>query len=407
MEINLYICTMKKIEELSLSDFVYDLPESKIAQFPLAKRDDSKLLVYKNNQISHHSFTDISTQIPGDSLLVFNNTRVIPARIFFQKETGATIEVFLLEPESPSKEVASCMESQSPVEWVCAIGNLKKWKENTQLSIALDGVTLNATLLNRESQLVELSWNNPLSFSEILEITGKIPLPPYIKRKAETVDLERYQTVYSLNKGAVAAPTAGLHFTDEILNTLQSNGTQIAYTTLHVGSGTFKPVKNSKVYEHPMHYEEVQIELKLIEKILNNKGKIIPIGTTSMRTLESLFWYGYLLSIDTSNSFVIDKDLPYHTTHKIPSLEESFQLIYAKHRHEKTFSGNTGIYILPGYTFRVCQGLVTNFHMPGSTLIMLIAAFTGQSWKTIYNAALENNYRFLSYGDSSLILPNG
>ncbi|MGK7389454.1 MAG: S-adenosylmethionine:tRNA ribosyltransferase-isomerase [Candidatus Cyclobacteriaceae bacterium M2_1C_046] len=395
--------------KLNLEDFKYELPEEKIAQHPLKERSASKLLHYNKGAISHKIFREITDLLPHNSQLIFNNTRVIPARLFFTKSTGAIIEIFLLEPLKPFHQREKAMEAVSPVEWRCMIRNLKKWKEDElSITIAQFDVTLYARLIDRENQIVQLSWKpSHYSFAEIVESAGKIPLPPYMKREATEEDQVSYQTVYANQKGAVAAPTAGLHFTPEILNELKSKGIKHDYLTLHVSAGTFQPIKEEDVHKHKMHEEEIVIKKGNLQFLLANKGPVIPVGTTSMRTLESLYWFGVKLISDPEASFFIPQMYPYQEHADLPPKKESLERVL-KHLEENQLDniiGSTEIFIYPGYTFRICEGLITNFHLPGSTLILLIAALVGDDWKKIYEEALKNDYRFLSYGDSSLLIP--
>ncbi|MBR9775138.1 MAG: S-adenosylmethionine:tRNA ribosyltransferase-isomerase [Cytophagales bacterium] len=396
-----------------LKDYFYDLPEQFIAKHPLEFRDKSKLLHFENGKIKHEKFSNISGLIPANSHLVFNNTKVIPARLHFQKPTGAKIEIFLLNPILPATVIQLSMESTGPVTWKCMIGNLKRWKENEELSsqIVIDSVcySLKAKLVNRENREVELSWSpDDKSFASIVEASGEVPLPPYLNRAAEDADKVRYQTVYSDKEGAVAAPTAGLHFTDQTLFDLKAKGISIEYLTLHTGAGTFQPIKHDNIIEHPMHSEQMVFTIENIVNLIAAKGNIIAVGTTSMRSLESLYWFGVNLLLGKSNEFQIEKLTPYQEYARLPNKEESLEAIlqWMQANQLKQLMGSTEIFIFPGYEFKLCNGLVTNFHQPGSTLILLVAAFTHGKWREIYREALENNYRFLSYGDSSLLWNN-
>lgn len=393
---------------MNLSDYTYPLPDERIAAFPLAKRELSKCLIYKDGAITHGSFTSVPDELPADSTLFFNNTRVLPARLYFTKATGARIELFLLEPLSPFTEIAAAMLAQKSATWKCMIGNLKKWKNET-LVTELTGdhgtFPLHASLVDRENGIVEFSWDTKDTFSEIVHAVGKIPLPPYIKRQLTADDYERYQTVYARLDGAVAAPTAGLHFTDNILKQIRQKGITMEELTLHVSAGTFQPIKENDISRHQMHAEEMVITRHNITQLLA-AVKRIAVGTTSMRTLESLYWYGAKLLKDNTAPFHVSQFDPYENTSP-PPVQQAMAAILQKMDVEKSdvLTGRTEIFIYPGYTFRVCHGLITNFHMPGSTLILLVAAFVGEDWKKIYDEALEKNYRFLSYGDSSLLIP--
>lgn len=384
--------------DLRLEDYSYDLPDSRIAKHPTKERGTSKLLVYRQGNIQHLQFGDIVDQLPREATLVFNDTKVIPARIIVHKETGARIEIFLLEPLAPSKVHEEVMHSRGKCTWKCMIGNAKKWKPKTTLKH--DMVPFSATRTGSDE--VTFSWEG-MNFSELLEEVGKIPLPPYIHREVEQEDKDRYQTVYSKMNGAVAAPTAGLHFTENIMGRLQGKGIQTEYVTLHVSAGTFQPIKVDDIEEHPMHNEQIWIKRATIETLLAGK-KIIAVGTTSMRTLESLYWFGVRLQQGQHN-FHIKKEDPYNleALHKREALENVLR--YMDKQQLQQLGGETEIFLYPGYTFRICDGLVTNYHMPGSTLILLVAAFIGEDWRKVYKEALENGYRFLSYGDSSLLLP--
>ena len=393
--------------EILTKDYWYDLPQEKIALYPLPDREKSKLLVYHRGDIQHSRFEMLSSFLPSNSALYFNNTKVIPARIYFQKETGAVIELFLLNPILPSVLVQQAMEARKSNQWVCTIGNLKRWTQGTTLTKIINDVTITAKLVDRKKGIVELSWTpEDLSFAEVLSQVGNTPLPPYLNRAAEEIDRQRYQTVYSNPAGAVAAPTAGLHFTDKILNEIKRLGHRIEFLTLHVSAGTFQPVKVENVKDHPMHSEQMIVTLPILEELLSNRFSIA-VGTTSMRTLESLYWYGVKLINNPDEAFIIQQFDPY----RLPShftMKEALQAILTKIKKEKLkfITGETSMMIMPGYQFKITKGLITNFHQPGSTLMLLVAAFIGDSWKDIYKQALQNNYRFLSYGDSSLLLPD-
>jgi len=380
-----------------LKDYHYSLPEEKIAAFPLADRASSKLLTYKKGEIGHRIFRELPGELPPQSLLVFNNTRVIPARLIFQNPTGARIEVFLLEPSQPANYEQS-MGAHGSCKWDCMIGNAKRWKSG---KIEVPEIGLKATRVDDE---VTFSWSVDVSFSEILEQAGRIPLPPYIHREVEESDKERYQTVYSRHEGAVAAPTAGLHFTDELLAELKEKGFREDFLTLHVSAGTFQPIKADTPEEHPMHREQIIITKGNLDALLSSDA-VIPVGTTSMRTLESLYWYGVKL-LSGEQDFFIPKMYPYEGQQSI-SKEAALQAVrtHMEAVSVETLIGHTEIFIFPGYRFRICNGLITNFHLPGSTLILLVAALIGDDWRKVYAEALTNDYRFLSYGDSSLLLP--
>lgn len=399
-----------EIQRIDLKEYEYTLPEERIAKHPLEKRDHSKLLEYKKGSIHHRHFFDLPALLDSDSLLVYNNTKVIPARLVFQRQTGARIEVFLLQPVTPSRVMSEIMASKKPVVWETMIGNLKKWKDGEALqgtvTVANQQVVLTARLLNRELNQVEFSWSEEeIAFVDLVEACGETPLPPYLNRKAQEEDKSRYQTVYSEKEGAVAAPTAGLHFTEEIFEDLRKKGVQEAALTLHVSAGTFQPIKVQTVEEHPMHSEQMEIRLETIEKLLNHKGKIIAVGTTSVRTLESMYWFGVQLLENRGTLFKIEKLTPYARRESLPTDKEALEAIVKEMKAKSVDSllGTTEIFLFPGYKFQLVDGLITNFHQPGSTLVLLIAALLGEDWKKVYHEALATDYRFLSYGDSSLL----
>ena len=392
-------------KDIQIKDYWYDLPPERIALYPLPERDQSKLLVYKDGCIQHAKFQQLSSFLLTSSTLFFNNTRVIPARLNFQKDTGASIELFLLNPVWPSPLVQQAMESTQSNQWVCTIGNLKRWTEGLTLIKNLPDATISATLIDREKGVVAFHWTPPeLSFAEIISRAGNTPLPPYLKRNAEESDRLRYQTIYSHHDGAVAAPTAGLHFTERIIEELKSRGHTLEFLTLHVSAGTFQPVKTANAAEHTMHSEQMVITYENIRQ-LQVANHVTAVGTTSLRTLESIFWYGTKLIHDPSADFEIPQ-FPYRLSTPY-SREEVIAAILQKMEKEnlEKITGETSIMIMPGYDFKITNALITNFHQPGSTLMLLIAAFVGKDWKQIYEEALQNNYRFLSYGDSSLLLP--
>lgn len=390
---------------IDIKHYTYELPPEKIATHPLQERDQSKLLVYGDGEILHQKFYELHTQLPSSTTLYFNNTRVIQARLHFEKESGAVIEVFLLHPVSPSTLLNTAMQSTVKCQWRCTIGNLKRWKNDTVLIKRGGQFDLQAILLDRAEGLVEFRWSGDLPFGVVVNEFGETPLPPYIKRAPELEDKDRYQTLYSKNEGAVAAPTAGLHFTHAVLEKMRESGIRQQFLTLHVSAGTFQPVKVENAAEHVMHSEQIVISRENVMALLE-KRFVVAVGTTSMRSLESVYWYGAKLQNDPRASFRISQDDAYNLPQML-SLEESLRNVLQKMDRESTDSltGNTAIYIVPGYSFRVCRGLITNFHQPGSTLMLLVAAFIGEDWRKIYQAALANNYRFLSYGDSSLLLP--
>lgn len=389
---------------INIKDYSYELPADRIATHPLQNRDQSKLLVYKDGKIIHTQFKTLAEQIPLNSILFFNDTKVIPARLYFQKETGAQIELFLLNPIQPSSLLQLAMEATSGVSWKCAIGNLKRWTDETVLTKKINKIELQARLENRQETIVNFSWTpTDISFAEIINTIGVTPLPPYIKREADPSDRERYQTIYSHYEGAVAAPTAGLHFTEQVLDDIIQHGNKIDFLTLHVSAATFQPVKVDNATDHEMHSEQIVINKKNIENLSLDKP-IVAIGTTSARTLESLYWYGVKLIHDPTADFTISQFDPYQLP-QLHSMADAIKAVANKMKTEnlESITGNTSIFILPGYKFKVCNSLVTNFHQPGSTLMLLVAACVGEDWEKIYKEALENDYRFLSYGDSSLL----
>jgi S-adenosylmethionine:tRNA ribosyltransferase-isomerase len=386
---------------ISKSDFFYDLPEHKIAFYPLPERDGSKLLVYRDGEITDSNFIELDQYLPEDSLLIFNETKVIPARLIFTSESGAQIEIFCLQK---TQEV----EHNSEV-WLCYVGNAKKWKQD---KLILSNVfnELNAQIIGKSEDTFEVkfSWNSDKTFVELLDIFGATPLPPYIKRKAEEIDKKSYQTVFSKHKGSVAAPTASLHFTEKVLKKLAEKNIKSLKVTLHVGAGTFKPIKSKNVLEHKMHEEYFEVSLEIIAYLAAlPKKKIIPVGTTALRTMETLYWLGvkaFIKNLKTESSLFFAQ-FEYRNLPQDISFSDSMSALYDFMQKENmaSISGNTQIMITPDYKIKSSIAIVTNFHQPESTLLLLISAFVGAKWKTIYNHALLNDYRFLSYGDSSLI----
>lgn len=399
--------------EINLEKYNYELPDERIARFPVEPRDSSKLLLYKDLQISEDVFYNVKNHLPENTFLVFNNTKVIPARLFFQKANGVVIEVFLLNPVEPSNVVSQVMETTETCTWACMIGNKKRFKEKIVGAYRIrpsDDETaeleLTAELVDSEKNYVKFSWNNSdLTFAEIVRYFGQIPLPPYLKRETEQKDYDTYQTVYSKNDGAVAAPTAGLHFTEQVFADLAQKGIKHDFVTLHVGAGTFQPIKVQNVVEHKMHCEQIVFDKSFIINLLENVSFVIPVGTTSMRSLESLYWFGVKL-LSGKQDFFIEKLLPYNQTESFTT-EQSLKAVidYMTKNNLSQLVGETEIFIFPSYEFKICKGIITNFHQPDSTLILLVAALVGENWKKIYDYALENNFRFLSYGDSSLLIP--
>ena len=408
---------MKDPRTLSIKDFTYHLPEEKIANYPLPDRDASKLLIYKAGNISEDIYRNIADHIPEDSLLIFNDTKVVEARLLFQKATGGIIEIFCLEPDDQYPDITTAMHQYEKVFWKCFIGGASKWKKNQllekKIELADRIMILTAKYIDKkaDSFKIELSWNDPqISFSEMLHLGGNIPLPPYIKRNVEVDDSVRYQTIYAHHDGSVAAPTAGLHFTDTIFEKLNEKNIQKDFVTLHVGAGTFKPVKSDLMEGHEMHEEYFLVKKSTIINLINHFEKnIIAVGTTSLRTIESLYWLGVKLSLDSGlNTIELTQWEAYELDkHKI-SIIDSLQSLLSWMEKNKMdqLAAKTQIIIAPGYIFRIVNGLITNFHQPQSTLLLLVAAIAGNNWQIIYNYALENDFRFLSYGDGSLLWVN-
>lgn len=408
--------------EVNIDDYDYNLPDERIAKYPLAKRDDSKLLVYKGGEITDSHFYNISDYIPANSLMIFNNSKVIQARMHFQKSTGAQIEIFCLEPYQPH-DYALNFQQKGKCSWVCLIGNLKKWKEGVlykTISIGERQIEISVNRIHSvgDSHIVEFSWNDKtFTFADILDVVGELPIPPYLNRDTEENDKETYQTIYSKIKGSVAAPTAGLHFTDTVFNSLKQKGVELDEVTLHVGAGTFKPVKTTNIDEHVMHSEFISVRKALIEHLLRHTGLVIAVGTTSVRTLESLYYLGQILGDNSDNPHLkVEQNMPYlYRSGRGLSVKESLQNIinYLNAHNLPALIAETQIIIKPGYVYQVVDGMVTNFHQPKSTLLLLVSAFLNDNdnsnpvfgnWKKIYSHALECDYRFLSYGDSSLLL---
>ena len=398
-------------KKISIKDYDYNLPSDRIAKYPLAERDLSKLLVYKNQTIIESKYNSIQDFLPSDSLLFFNNTKVIPARLFFKTSFGKNIEVFCLEPISRNADVYSCMLQKENAQWKCLVGGAAKWKEQF-VYLHVSNLIIKAEIKEREQGtfILDFTWQpSELSFAEVLQIAGAIPIPPYLKRETENIDLERYQTIYADKEGSVAAPTAGLHFTDNVFLKLKTKGIEPTYLTLHVGAGTFKPVKSKTLADHEMHGEYLDVSLTTLEFLYQNIDKLVTaVGTTSMRTLESLFWIGEKIAQQPNikpTELFVDQWQPYSDSNKQMSAKESLKnIIEFLHQHQlKSLYAKTSIIIAPGYEFKIVNALVTNFHQPESTLILLIAAFIGEDWRKVYQYALDNDFRFLSYGDGSLL----
>lgn len=404
-------------KNLSINDFIYDLPESFIAKYPLEIRDQSKLLVYQKGIIETDQYANLSAHLPKGTLLIFNNTKVVEARLLFEKESGRKIEIFCLEPADEYADITSAMLQKGKVRWKCLVGGAKKWKEGSlKCMIGKDfaDLTLSATKVSKEQEyfIIELTWNKQgLTFAEVLHLAGQIPLPPYLNRAAESEDKERYQTIYAKQDGSVAAPTAGLHFTDSLFKKLDEQEVKRSFVTLHVGAGTFQPVKSDKMEDHEMHVEFIEVDRPFIETLFNqlvSDHPVVAVGTTSLRTIESLYWLGLKTINDPTISIaslqVYQWD-PYEIETKDHSSIDAIKslLRWMERNCQDRLITKTQIIIAPGYTFRIIKGLITNFHQPQSTLLLLVSAIVGNSWKDIYNYALENDFRFLSYGDGSLL----
>lgn len=405
---------MTDSKELRIADYAYHLPEEKIALYPLPQRDTARLLIYNNGHIEENTFKNLVAYLPENALLVFNNTRVIPARLLFRKSTGSTIEVFALKPVN-ALDISAALQQAGSIDYLCLVKGAAKWKSSLLEKSVIrnnENVLLQATLIEKKTDAfhIRLSWQPAsLPFAEVLQIFGEMPIPPYLHRAAETADAERYQTIYASRQGSVAAPTAGLHFTDAVLQSLQQKNIAVAYTTLHVGAGTFKPVKAETLAGHEMHAEWICVERNLLEKLIQ-QPRIIPVGTTSLRTLESICWLGlktilypqiHPADLSLSQWEVYEKGWPEHVT-----VAEALQALlrWMDQQQLTQLITRTQILIAPGYTFRLCKELITNFHQPQSTLLLLIAALIGDNWKAVYEYALKNDFRFLSYGDSSYLV---
>ncbi len=407
---------MQKTQDIRIEEFNYSLPDERIAKFPLSQRDRSKLLLYRPGSVSESEFFHLPDLLPADSLLVFNNTKVIQARLHFRKETGALIEVFCLEPLLPNDYLLSFQSNKECV-WACMVGNLKKWKSGTlSRTVMIDGesVTLYADRGRAYGNSFEIrfSWDNPeVSFASLLDIIGELPIPPYLNRETEESDKETYQTVYSKIEGSVAAPTAGLHFTNDVLSALKRKSIPCLELTLHVGAGTFKPVKSETIEGHEMHTEFISVERSLILSLAETDRRIIAVGTTSVRTLESLYYVGRTLEYNpdaTSDELKVRQWQPYDNTFAEIDFRKALHNIvdYLDRRGLSRLVTVTQIIIAPGYVFKIVRGMITNFHQPQSTLLLLVSAFVDGRWKEIYDYALSHDFRFLSYGDSSLLLPD-
>ena len=408
---------LKQLKDLSISDFDYFLPPQKIAIFPLEERDQSKLLIYKNGTITRDIYLNLAHHLPPKTFLVFNDTKVIKARILFTKPSGAVIEIFCLEPYEDVNDYAIVLQKKKSVRWKCMIGGAGKWKQKyleKKLMIDSNTVTLKAELVEKlsDAYVAELSWSpGDYSFAEIVEHAGEVPLPPYIKRKPVESDAERYQTIYSMHEGSVAAPTAGLHFTKKIFSSFKEKNIDTGFVTLHVGAGTFKPVKSDTMEGHEMHAEWIDVSLHFIEQLIKNiSNGIFCVGTTSVRTVETLYWMGVkamlypeatIEKLEIKQWEVYEKEMLNNFTTPEDALKSL--LIFLRNKKTERLFTRTQIIIAPGYQFRVTRGMITNFHQPKSTLLLLVAAMAGEKWKEIYAYALNNDFRFLSYGDGCLI----
>ena len=400
---------------IQIKDYNYPLPEERIAKYPLAERDSSKLLVYRHGSIGEDVFRNLPGYLPKGALMVFNNTKVVQARLHFHKETGALIEIFILEPALP-KEYQENFARKGECEWLCLVGNLKKWKEGTLTLTLPQGGILRAERLGHEgtSERIRFSWENSLTWAEILEQVGELPIPPYLNRKTEKSDLTTYQTVYSRIKGSVAAPTAGLHFTKRVLEEISSHRIEREEVTLHVGAGTFRPVKSEDIGGHDMHTEHISVNRTTVEKLIAHEGHAIAVGTTSVRTLESLYFMGLIAhelmeqGRDTGDAeeLHVTQWIPYDREYTVSSKEALEMLLQYLDKHRlDVLHSSTQIIIAPGYEYRIVKIMVTNFHQPQSTLLLLVSAFVGGDWHSIYDYALCHGFRFLSYGDSCLLFP--
>lgn len=402
-------------KNISILDFTYELSAERIALHPLAERDASNLLIYKNSIIQQDVYKNITAYLPADSLLIFNNSKVIKARIRFKKNSGGIIEIFCLEPYEAVNEYSTVMNKKGSVKWKCMIGGVSKWKER-ELAISNGQLAIKAKLIEKlsDAYVVEFLWTPAdLSFAEVLETFGDTPLPPYIKRDTEATDTERYQTIYAKDEGSVAAPTAGLHFTSAIFNSLAKKNIETDFVTLHVGAGTFKPVKAATMQLHEMHAEWIDVSVAMIENLIAQLHKtIVAAGTTSVRTLESLYWLGVKANLQpTIKQLSITQWEVYETplaNCNITATEALSSLLnWLKHNNYKKLFTQSQILIAPGYKFKIANAIITNFHQPQSTLLLLVAAAIGDDWQKVYSYAMQNNFRFLSYGDGSLLFING
>lgn len=401
---------MEHPSAIRIEDYTYDLPNERIALKPISKRDASKLLIYRNGNIETDQYQNIAQHLPENCLLVFNNTKVIPARLRYKKPTGSTIEIFCLEPANAAEGYHQALNAKHTSQWLCLVGGISKWKEDYlsfEIPFMDHSFTLKASLDQKgKTPVVQFDWEEPISFVEVLHHVGKIPLPPYIKREDDEEDVNRYQTTYAVHEGSVAAPTAGLHFTPQVIESLNASNINHLYLTLHVGAGTFKPVTAERLEQHEMHGEWIDVDLKTLDQLQQNKNRIA-VGTTSLRTLETLYWLGVKCSLNISNPLSLSQWEVYesHLVDVTISYEEAIEHLktYLMANKMSSLYMQTHILIAPGYKIRSTVGIVTNFHQPQSTLLLLVAAGVGSDWKSIYQYALDNDFRFLSYGDGSLL----
>lgn len=406
--------TLDKVRNLRIADYNYSLPDERIAKHPLAQREQCKVLMFKDNTIEQHIFHEVPSLLPSNALLIYNNTRVINARLRFRKATGSQIEIFCLEPVAP-RDYQLIFQTTHECTWLCLVGNSKRWKSGAltqELNVDGENITINATRGERRGNAFEISFSwdgNEVTFASVLEALGEIPIPPYLNRGTEQSDLTDYQTVYSHIDGSVAAPTAGLHFTDEVLAECDRRGIERRELTLHVGAGTFQPVKSDNIGDHAMHTEFISVPRDLLAELATTTRPVIAVGTTSVRTLESLYYIGQILEANpdaTEEELRVTQWMPYTTPCKI-SPQQALQNIvnYLDRHHANDYLGSTQLMIAPGYTYRIVKGMITNFHQPQSTLLLLVAAFAGNdNWRRLYDYALDHDFRFLSYGDACLFL---
>ncbi len=407
---------MKAVKEISINQYDYDLPEHRIARYPLEQRDASKLLLHKEDRFSQTVFSKLGDYLPANAMLVLNETKVVQARLKFQTENGASVELFVLEPTMEGMDFQVAFGQKSPVVWNCMVGNSKRWKKGLlfkNLLIRDQNIELSVERIEKEEgySVIRFSWSeHQFSFAEILDVAGETPLPPYLNRKAEPEDKTRYQTVFARQEGSVAAPTASLHFTNALLNDLKQQGITFEKLILHVGAGTFKPVSTEQIGEHEMHAEQIQVSRGFLQNLLKkNNRPVIPVGTTAMRTLESLYWFGLMLYEEglAKRDFHLDQWFPYRDHPELLSVEAGIErlIAYLDQNELESFKATTALMIAPGYEIKMVNGLITNFHQPKSTLLLLVAALIGDKWKQAYAYALENDFRFLSYGDACLFIP--